>query len=77
MKNLKYKKYLAYNIICGYTIFNDNRGYEELEHVLVPLKYMLCDIIVDYKLHTKSIITNYKAKLHHGKDGLDFRYFEK
>lgn len=30
----EFREYLMYNIICGYIIFNNGRGYGMLEHMI-------------------------------------------
>jgi hypothetical protein len=43
IQDREFCEYLAYNIMCGYIIFNDRRGYGVLEHLMGCLgAYALC-----------------------------------
>jgi hypothetical protein len=38
IENLEWRKYLAYNIICGYIRYNEPKGYKALEFIMGCLR---------------------------------------
>jgi hypothetical protein len=34
IQDMEFCEYLAYNILCGYIVFNDSHGYGVLEHLM-------------------------------------------
>jgi len=65
-------EYLAYNILCGCIVFNDNHGYGVLEHLMGCLGahalWYYCKLEVAYnKYYLKHItIVNYKPTFFYG-----------
>jgi len=53
IQDVEFHEYFAYNILCGYIIFNDGHGYGLLEHPIgyfgVYVLQYYCQLEVAYK----------------------------
>jgi hypothetical protein len=79
----EFHEYLAYNIMCGYIIFNDNHGYGILEHLMSCLgAYALwyyCKLEITYnKYYLKhTMVVNHKPTFIMAKRDLILNTIEK